>query len=147
MFTHQLETCKHSRNRIGQRRIQNPVKHLKWSVLQKIVNGFQLLTIFAKHSILDVWQGFKTVSVISSAPLTNQNITILSNNRNLTSYGHYIGMHRRWILIFYQWSDSVTVILINKIWSSGIVVEIPMKELWSFWSSICDWNTSKIEYT
>ena len=49
-----IRNIKHSRNRIGQRRIQNPVKHLKWSVLQKIVNGFQLLTIFAKHSILDV---------------------------------------------------------------------------------------------
>ena len=28
----------------------------------KIVNGFQALTIFAKHSILDVWQGSEYVS-------------------------------------------------------------------------------------
>ena len=28
----------------------------------KIVNGFQLLTIFTKRSILDVWQGSKYAS-------------------------------------------------------------------------------------
>ena len=44
------------RNRY-QRRIQNPVKHLRWSFLAKIINGFQPLTIFAKSSTLDTWQG------------------------------------------------------------------------------------------
>ena len=39
-----------------QMHIENPVKHLRWSLKQK-VNGFYLLTISAKHSILDVWQG------------------------------------------------------------------------------------------
>ena len=30
------------------------VEHLRWSFFAKIVNSFQLLTIFAKNSILDV---------------------------------------------------------------------------------------------
>ena len=34
--------------------MQNPVNHLRWNFLQKIVNGFQPLIIFAKSSILDV---------------------------------------------------------------------------------------------
>ena len=34
-----------------QRRIQNPVNLLRWSVLRKTVNG---VIIFAKHSILDI---------------------------------------------------------------------------------------------
>ena len=39
-----------------QRRIQNPVKHLRWSVLElKAV-------IFAKLSILNVWQGSECAS-------------------------------------------------------------------------------------
>ena len=38
-----------------QRSIQNLVKQLRLSFL-KIVNGFQLLTIFAKSSVLDIWQ-------------------------------------------------------------------------------------------
>ena len=33
-----------------QRRIQNAVEHLLWNFFAKIVNGFQLLTIFAKKS-------------------------------------------------------------------------------------------------
>ena len=35
--------------------VLNPVKHPRWSVLR----CFQLLTIFAESSILDVWQGSK----------------------------------------------------------------------------------------
>ena len=35
-----------------QRSIQNPVKHLRWSDLQKY--GFN---IFTRRSILDVWKG------------------------------------------------------------------------------------------
>ena len=35
--------------------IQSSVKYLKWSFLPKIVTGFQLLNIFAKSIILDVW--------------------------------------------------------------------------------------------
>ena len=39
-----------------QKRFQNPVKHLSWSVL--------LLPVFAKHSILDVWKGTKYIFVL-----------------------------------------------------------------------------------
>ena len=35
-----------------QRRIQNPVKHPRWSVLRVYLTAFSLLTIFAKRSIL-----------------------------------------------------------------------------------------------
>ena len=38
-----------------QKRIQNPIKHLRWNFWQKIVNNLQLLITFAKSSILDVW--------------------------------------------------------------------------------------------
>ena len=37
-----------------QRLIQNPVKHLRWCFFGKIVNIFQLLTIFRERPILDV---------------------------------------------------------------------------------------------
>ena len=45
-----------------QRRFQNPVEHLKVDLFAKIVNGFQLLTIFAKGFILDVQLGSEYVS-------------------------------------------------------------------------------------
>ena len=39
---------------IPQRRIQITVKYLRWCVFEKVVDGFELLTIFQKRSILDV---------------------------------------------------------------------------------------------
>ena len=44
------------------RRIQNPVKHLRWNFTQKIVSSFQSLTISVKNSVLDVSQGFEYAS-------------------------------------------------------------------------------------
>ena len=38
-----------------QKRIQNPIKHLRWNFWQKIVSNLQLLITFAKSSMLDVW--------------------------------------------------------------------------------------------
>ena len=43
--------------------LQNSVKYLRWSVFARVVNGFQLLTIFVKHSILDIWHGSEYSSV------------------------------------------------------------------------------------
>ena len=43
-------------NEHSQIHIQNPFKHLRWSILQKKA------TIFAKCSILDVWQGSEYTS-------------------------------------------------------------------------------------
>ena len=40
-----------------QRRIPNLVKRLRLSFFAEIINDIQLLTIFAKSSILDTWQG------------------------------------------------------------------------------------------
>ena len=40
-----------------QSRIRNPIKHLRWSVLQKQLTASSRLTIFAKCYILDFWQG------------------------------------------------------------------------------------------
>ena len=34
-----------------------PYQQYKMERFAKIINGFQLLTIFAKQSLLDVWQG------------------------------------------------------------------------------------------
>ena len=48
---------------IQQRRVQNPAKHLKWSILQT-VNSFQLLLIFSKSSILDVGLGCEYTSIL-----------------------------------------------------------------------------------
>ena len=42
------------------RHIHSPIKHLRWSLLW-IVNGWKLLPIFSKSSILD--QGWRTVCV------------------------------------------------------------------------------------
>ena len=49
-------------DRWTQKRIQNPVKHLRWSILQKIFRDFYLLTIFTKQSISSVWQGSEYAS-------------------------------------------------------------------------------------
>ena len=46
-----------------QRHIWNTVKHLRWSIFRKKVEGFESLTTFAKRSILDVWQGSEYDSV------------------------------------------------------------------------------------
>ena len=48
-----------SLGRRAQKRIQNPVKHLRWSVLQKP------LIIFAKSSILGVWKAFEYASGVA----------------------------------------------------------------------------------
>ena len=45
-----------------QRRIQNPVKHLRWSFFVKIVNDWKPLTIFPKSSIVDGWLGSEYTS-------------------------------------------------------------------------------------
>ena len=39
-------------NYMYQKRIQNPVRHPKWSFLEKVVNDFKMLTIFTKYSII-----------------------------------------------------------------------------------------------
>ena len=45
----------------GQKRVQDPVKHLGWSI--------HLLTIYAKGSISDIWQGSKYASEVGNIPL------------------------------------------------------------------------------
>ena len=45
-----------------QRRIKNPDKHLRWGALRKQINGYKPLTIFAKRSILGIWQGSEYAS-------------------------------------------------------------------------------------
>ena len=37
--------------------IQDPVKYIWWSPFAKTVNGFSLLTVFVRSSILDDWWG------------------------------------------------------------------------------------------
>ena len=58
-----------------QRRIQNPVQMSKMERFVKIVNYWKLLTIFAKHSILEVWKISEYASELSqkfSSRLTQQ---------------------------------------------------------------------------
>ena len=50
----------------NQMRVQNPVKHLRRSFLRKLINGYKLLTIFIKSSILDVRLGSEYPSVYNS---------------------------------------------------------------------------------
>ena len=49
--------CKSLGKCLVQKHIQNPVKPLRWNVL------LNLLTIFPKHSFLDVWQDSEYASV------------------------------------------------------------------------------------
>ena len=51
----------------------------------KVVNGFQLLTIFAKYSILDVWQSPEYVSAKkpSQPAITCSKLTIESLEQNV----------------------------------------------------------------
>ena len=51
---------------INQRRIKDPVKHLRGSVFAKIVDGYNPLTIFVKKSIVDVPLGSKYISLHTS---------------------------------------------------------------------------------
>ena len=46
----------------NKRRIQNTVKHLRWSFFAKINDCIQTLTIFTKHFILGVSQGCEYAS-------------------------------------------------------------------------------------
>ena len=41
-----------------EKRNQNPFKHLRWSFLQKTVDGFKLLTVFRKRLYLRCFTGF-----------------------------------------------------------------------------------------
>ena len=47
-------------------------KLCKMEVFAKIVNGFQLITIFAKSSFLDVWQGSEYATINKSKWIFNQ---------------------------------------------------------------------------
>ena len=42
--------------------IPSPVNHPKMQIFVKVVNDFQSSTVFAKSSILDVWQGSEYAS-------------------------------------------------------------------------------------
>ena len=48
---------------LNQDRIHNPLRNLRWSFLQKMVNGWKPLNTFATISVLDVWQGSEYASV------------------------------------------------------------------------------------
>ena len=49
-----LKVFKKILGRRMQRRMQNPVEHLRWSILQILVNDFKLKTKLAKSSMMDI---------------------------------------------------------------------------------------------
>ena len=53
---------------ICKRRIQIPVRHLRWSFFVKLVHDWELLCIVAKSSILDGWQCSEYVPVVFYKP-------------------------------------------------------------------------------
>ena len=53
-------------NRCIQRRIQDPVKYLKWSFSQKYLAAKNMLTNFANGCIIDVWPGSECASECNS---------------------------------------------------------------------------------
>ena len=58
MNKHLINNNRLTKVNIFQRRIQNFAKYLRWSLLWKqLTNEFQPLTVLAKSSILDIWQG------------------------------------------------------------------------------------------
>ena len=61
-----------------ERLIQDPFKHLRKSFFAKILQGFQLLTIFAKSSNLDVWQGSEYVTALYNEFLGDRKIVYVS---------------------------------------------------------------------
>ena len=66
-------------------KLENSVKHLRWSILWKKA----VLTIFAKHSILDVWQGSEYVF-----GLLRQ--SVLGRNKCLCCSPHTLCYGRMW---------------------------------------------------
>ena len=60
LLVHMLKFICHS-----QRRIQNPVKHLRWIFFAKTVHCFLPLNIFAKSFIIDVWLSPECASDLS----------------------------------------------------------------------------------
>ena len=63
-----------------QRRIKNPVKHLRWSFFPKIINGFQPLYFFFKKGPLQMFDWVLNAPLIPSTP---PHYFLRENNKNL----------------------------------------------------------------
>ena len=79
-----LKVFKKILGRRMQRHIQNPVEHLRWSILRILVSEFQLKTKFAKSSNLDVSLGSEYASGIFSLSGTKMfAIALIAKSSNL----------------------------------------------------------------
>ena len=56
------------------KKYSEPCQTSKMECFAKIVNGLKLLIIFAKRSVLDVWQGSKYTSTVFLGTLTFVNL-------------------------------------------------------------------------
>ena len=65
--------CSVMYNCVIQRCFQNSVKHLTWNFLATNIIGLRTLIIFAKRSILDIWQSSEYTSAVFKR-LTDQKI-------------------------------------------------------------------------
>ena len=81
--------------------IQNPVEHLRWSFFEKIVNGFQKLTIFAESSIVDVGLGCEYASG-SLAFMNSLKLTLIKIVEVYMNIHHQFGISRQVGLFFQQ---------------------------------------------
>ena len=65
--------------------MQNPFKHLRWCAFVYPVNDFKLLTVYAKHSLLDVWRGSECACV----QIAPGNV-LCNNSKHLMGYFEFI---------------------------------------------------------
>ena len=68
-----------------QKRIQNPFKHLRWSVFASTANYFKLLAVRAKHYILDAWRG----SEYACVQIESNNV-LCHHNKRLMGYFEFL---------------------------------------------------------
>ena len=83
------------RFRKAQRCIKNPVKHLKMEYFAKTVNDIQPLTIFAKLSLLVVWQGSEYTSELWICKILSENWRFLTKEER-TSCNSYCDLSFSW---------------------------------------------------
>ena len=72
-----------------------PRQTSKMKVFEKIVDGFQLITIFAKSSILDIWQGseYASVTYFFQILLICKNGVIISQITSIHSDCNFAGVN------------------------------------------------------
>ena len=89
----------------------NPIKHLRWSLLQKQFMYLNLLTIFCKSSILDVW-------------LSSEFFSALLRNSRLNSYIAQNLLLQKSVINHNSQQENAGVVRLNQIMFNFLTLSI-----------------------